>query len=356
MDVQATYKLDLDQWGKVTFGLYGTYTEQLITQPGGQLGVLAYDCAGYFGATCGVPTPKWKHKLRVTYDYADRGIGRRPAVAFLGAVVAGRQQSQSVAAGYEWSPGDDSELHVLRYDRLVYGQQERYRFGWASTTYWTRIRRWSRCDTSRRRSSTATPIRASTTPWALPVREPDHAVLIETSRVDLQRARKGPLFFLAYTLAMAVAFSPAYAHLDAELRTAQSLRTANQLPAALAALQRRESAYPKSGRYGKSWPTYIGPSGTSRSPARLSPRRGFERCPGRELDSPRDSVPGRGELAEAQEAARCAGRLAQLPPPVAMASSLLNEGEIAAAEQMFGSICSAMARRWRRSGFSRRSA
>jgi tetratricopeptide (TPR) repeat protein len=42
----------------------------------------------------------------------------------------------------------------------------------------------------------------------------------------------------------------------------------------------------------------------------------------------------RGELAEAEEAARCARRLAELAPPVVIAASLLNEGELGAAEQM----------------------
>src|SRR6185437_6739130 len=41
-----------------------------------------------------------------------------------------------------------------------------------------------------------------------------------------------------------------------------------------------------------------------------------------------------GALPEAEAAARCALRLSQLPPPVAMASSLLNEGELGASEQV----------------------
>ena len=87
VDVQVNYKMDLNQWGKLSFGLYGTYTAQLITQPGGQLGVLAYDCAGYFGATCGVPTPKWKHKVRVTYDTPIAGLGVGAQWRFLGSVT-----------------------------------------------------------------------------------------------------------------------------------------------------------------------------------------------------------------------------------------------------------------------------
>jgi len=43
---------------------------------------------------------------------------------------------------------------------------------------------------------------------------------------------------------------------------------------------------------------------------------------------------GRGEGSQAEEAARCALRLAQLPAQVVTASSLLNEGELAAAERV----------------------
>jgi iron complex outermembrane recepter protein len=75
VDVTANYRLDLNALGRVNFALYGTYTAQFITQPGGQLGVEGYDCAGYFGNTCTVPTPKWRHKLRVTYDTPIDGFG-----------------------------------------------------------------------------------------------------------------------------------------------------------------------------------------------------------------------------------------------------------------------------------------
>lgn len=75
VDVTANYKLDLGAAGRLNFALYGTYTLQFITQPGGELGVVGYNCAGYFGNTCTTPTPKWRHKLRVTYDTPYEGLG-----------------------------------------------------------------------------------------------------------------------------------------------------------------------------------------------------------------------------------------------------------------------------------------
>jgi len=37
-------------------------------------GVGAYDCRGFFGATCGTPTPKWRHTLRIGFTMPN-GLG-----------------------------------------------------------------------------------------------------------------------------------------------------------------------------------------------------------------------------------------------------------------------------------------
>jgi outer membrane receptor protein involved in Fe transport len=92
LDVSGRYNLDVGGLGKLGFSLYGTYTADLIVEPGGLLGTASYDCAGYFGNTCNgtfnVPSPKWKHKLRMTYDTpvlpgAELGLQWR----YLGSVV-----------------------------------------------------------------------------------------------------------------------------------------------------------------------------------------------------------------------------------------------------------------------------
>ena len=55
IDLAAHYKLDAGVAGKFTFNLSDTYTKDFLTQPlpGGG----SYDCAGYWGATCGAPLP-----------------------------------------------------------------------------------------------------------------------------------------------------------------------------------------------------------------------------------------------------------------------------------------------------------
>jgi len=74
VDVTANYRLDMNNLGRLSFRLYGTYTAQFITEPGGPLGEASYDCAGYFGNTCANAQPKWKHKFLITYDTPFTGL------------------------------------------------------------------------------------------------------------------------------------------------------------------------------------------------------------------------------------------------------------------------------------------
>ena len=77
VDFEANYTTDMGDWGwhdagSLGFNFLGTYTQHLTTQPIPTPAVGAgqdktYDCAGLFGVTCGTPTPKWRHKFRVTW-------------------------------------------------------------------------------------------------------------------------------------------------------------------------------------------------------------------------------------------------------------------------------------------------
>lgn len=87
VDLTASYRLDLNAAGKLDFRLYGTYTAQFITEPGGQLGLARYDCAGYFGSTCGPPQPKWKHRFLVNYETPVSGLSAGLTWRFLSQVT-----------------------------------------------------------------------------------------------------------------------------------------------------------------------------------------------------------------------------------------------------------------------------
>jgi len=65
VDVASHYLYDIGSMGKLTFNLAGTYVNSFDTQPlptGG-----TYDCAGYFGSTCGPPIPKWRNVFGTTW-------------------------------------------------------------------------------------------------------------------------------------------------------------------------------------------------------------------------------------------------------------------------------------------------
>ena len=82
VDIEANYATDLDDWGmgpngSVSVSLVGTYVDSLVIQPytgasalSGYTGKTStdFDCAGLYGITCGVPTPTWRHKMRVTWS------------------------------------------------------------------------------------------------------------------------------------------------------------------------------------------------------------------------------------------------------------------------------------------------
>jgi len=72
VDITANYRLDMGRGGHLDFQLAGTYTASFITEPVPGLG--EYDCAGYFGNTCGNPLPKWRHKLRSTWSTPVKGL------------------------------------------------------------------------------------------------------------------------------------------------------------------------------------------------------------------------------------------------------------------------------------------
>jgi iron complex outermembrane recepter protein len=87
VDLNATYRWDMERFGKLSFNFAGTYTAQFITEPGGVLGTQSYNCAGYYGNTCGVPDPKWKHVFTINYDTPIQGLGFGARWRYVGKVL-----------------------------------------------------------------------------------------------------------------------------------------------------------------------------------------------------------------------------------------------------------------------------
>jgi iron complex outermembrane receptor protein len=70
IDVSVNYRQELGDIfrgdpGHVDLAFSGTYTEKYRVQSLPGLG--SYDCAGYFGSTCGQPIPEWRHRARLSW-------------------------------------------------------------------------------------------------------------------------------------------------------------------------------------------------------------------------------------------------------------------------------------------------
>jgi iron complex outermembrane recepter protein len=65
IDVNGAYSTELGKAGKLSLSFVGTYLRNFITDNGL---TVPYDCAGFYGTTCGTPAPKWRHSARATFD------------------------------------------------------------------------------------------------------------------------------------------------------------------------------------------------------------------------------------------------------------------------------------------------
>jgi iron complex outermembrane recepter protein len=73
VDVNADYRVALSDWhmpdvGSVDFNFTGTWVHDLTTTIAAGGFNSSFNCAGLFGITCGTPTPKWRHQLRVSWN------------------------------------------------------------------------------------------------------------------------------------------------------------------------------------------------------------------------------------------------------------------------------------------------
>jgi iron complex outermembrane recepter protein len=105
VDVKGSYRLGLPSaLGSVLFGLEGTYLKNLTTTPlpGGVLG--SYDCAGYFGSTCGGGNPTWRHVLNVDWSTPWDGLDVNLRWRYLGANSSEQYSTSPYLHGSPFAP------------------------------------------------------------------------------------------------------------------------------------------------------------------------------------------------------------------------------------------------------------
>jgi iron complex outermembrane recepter protein len=65
-DIGVNHAQKIGAYGALKTDFTGTYVKEFKQEPIPGLGT--FDCVGLHGATCGVPQPKWRHKLRGTWE------------------------------------------------------------------------------------------------------------------------------------------------------------------------------------------------------------------------------------------------------------------------------------------------
>ena len=78
IDVASQYRQSLGRWGALDLSFNGTFVGSFLTEPypaaAGRPASGVYNCAGYYGATCGNPLPKWRHTLTATWETPVRSL------------------------------------------------------------------------------------------------------------------------------------------------------------------------------------------------------------------------------------------------------------------------------------------
>jgi outer membrane receptor protein involved in Fe transport len=71
VDVEGNYRtsfsdMHVGDYGGLALSFNGTYTRSFVFEPSARIG--QYDCVGLYGSTCGTPTPRWRHRARITWE------------------------------------------------------------------------------------------------------------------------------------------------------------------------------------------------------------------------------------------------------------------------------------------------
>ena len=98
VDLETQYRLDMGGMGRLTMDMDFNYDIKLETTPlpGGG----SYDCVGYFGPTCGAPTPHIKGRTRFNWNTPLQGLDAWLNWRFIGPVRAENLSQNPLLTGY----------------------------------------------------------------------------------------------------------------------------------------------------------------------------------------------------------------------------------------------------------------
>jgi outer membrane receptor protein involved in Fe transport len=113
IDFTGSYNVSLQSYGGLVFAFNGTDLETLKSQPikGGS----KYDCAGFYGQTCGTPSPKWRSKLRVTWNTPFQDLSLSVQWQYFAAANVDTSSTNPVLSGPTW-PVDSRQQAISYFD------------------------------------------------------------------------------------------------------------------------------------------------------------------------------------------------------------------------------------------------
>jgi outer membrane receptor protein involved in Fe transport len=125
IDVGMSYSMDIGGMGNIGLNFQGTWLDELITDQGFDV---VFDCVGFFGNQCLVPTPEWRHTARVTWTHPD-GYGLTARWRYFSGVDVDDLSDDPDLKGNNIQPGNDHLSSVNYLDlALTFRVGDHYNF------------------------------------------------------------------------------------------------------------------------------------------------------------------------------------------------------------------------------------
>src|SRR5688572_14877340 len=96
VDLQTSYTLNAGEH-RFGFNIVGTYLTEFSNAP--LPGFPSYDCVGFYGGTCGIPAPKWRHTFRTNWRTPWSGLDIAAAWRYFGEADSERLSTNPQLSG-----------------------------------------------------------------------------------------------------------------------------------------------------------------------------------------------------------------------------------------------------------------
>jgi iron complex outermembrane receptor protein len=113
IEFNGNYSREIGNAGRLSLNVVGTILDKYVVDDGLNA---AYDCAGYFGSTCGSPLPTWRHRARLGFDMKN-GIGLNLTWRHVGAVEVDLANPSTTLAGQFYD--QDAKIGAQNYFDLA---------------------------------------------------------------------------------------------------------------------------------------------------------------------------------------------------------------------------------------------